>query len=407
MNDINPKLFTFLLLGILILSGAWLAYSKQTTHPNSDPKYKGISDGSLEDFYNLSQQQAKDLQELNTEVTFNAVGDIMLSRNVAGQMSKNQKDPYWPYRHLEQELGWDSDFNFGNLESPFSGEDDFNPSGSLVFNAPTWAFPGLAQYNFKVLNLANNHGMDQGYDGLIYTRDLLTKNQLTPIGVGENLDKAWRGGVFSIKGVRVGFIGASYASVNDGGVATNNYVARIEQKERLKNSINELKTRSDFIVVTMHAGTEYERNPNQDQIDFARAAIDDGADMVIGAHPHWIQTIEEYKGHYIFYSLGNFVFDQMWSQETREGLMLKIALQKPGICHPGLLPNSPTPLSRTDQINLVCTTELQGTPKPATLKQVELIPVIIENYGQPRLANETEKQSILKKIGATTNVITP
>lgn len=405
--NINSKFFTGALLSILILSFGWIGIYPKTSPLQSDPLYAGSSSGSLEDFYKLSQQQLGNTSQMSTEVTFNAVGDIMLSRNVANQISKNQKDGYWPFRNLEQELGWDVDFNFGNLESPFTGRDDFNPSGSLVFNAPSWAFSGLEQYNFKVLNLANNHAMDQGLDGLLYTRDLLKENQLTPLGVGKNLDEAWQGQVFSIKGIRVGFIGASYASENDGGVAKNNYVARIEDTIRLTASINELKTRSDFVVVTMHAGTEYERNPNQSQIDFAHAAIDAGADLVIGAHPHWIQTIEKYKGKQIFYSLGNFVFDQMWSQDTREGLMLKITLSKPGLCHPGLAPNSPTPLSRTDQINLVCTTELQGTPKPATLKQVELIPVVIENYGQPRLANDQEKQNILNKIDVTTTVITP
>lgn len=405
--NIHPKFFTVALLSILTLSFGWIGIYPKFSPLQSDPLYAGSSSGSLEDFYKLSQQQLGDTSQMSTEVTFNAVGDIMLSRNVANQISKNQKDGYWPFRNLEQELGWDVDFNFGNLESPFTGRDDFNPSGSLVFNAPSWTFSGLEQYNFKVLNLANNHSMDQGLDGLLYTRDLLKESQLTPLGVGKNLDEAWQGQVFSIKGIRVGFIGASYASENDGGVAKNNYVARIEDTIRLTATINELKTRSDFVVVTMHAGTEYERNPNQSQIDFAHAAIDAGADLVIGAHPHWIQTIEKYKGKQIFYSLGNFVFDQMWSQDTREGLMLKITLSKPGLCHPGLAPNSPTPLSRTDQINLVCTTELQGTPKPATLKQVELIPVVIENYGQPRLANDQEKQNILKKIGATTNVITP
>lgn len=398
--NLNSKFFTIGLLSILVLAFGWIGLHFKSYSFRSDPLYSGISSGSLEDFYKLSQQQLGNTSQMNTEVTFNAVGDIMLSRDVAGQILKNQKDSYWPFRNLEQELGWDADFNFGNLESPFSGSDNYLTDATLKFNAPTWTFSGLEQYNFKVLNLANNHILNQELSGLRYTRDLIKEHQMVPIGAGDNLDEAWRGGVFSIKGIRVGFIGASYAP-------NNSYVANIEDVERLKVSVNELKTRADFIIVSMHAGTEYERQPSQSQIDFAHAAIDAGADMVVGAHPHWVQPIEKYKGKQIFYSLGNFVFDQMWSQDTREGLMLKITLSKPGLCHPGLAPNSPTPLSRTDQINLVCTTELQGTPKPATLKQVELIPVIIENFGQPRLANDQEKQNILNKIDATTTVITP
>lgn len=373
-------------------------FGTETNQTNPiDALYKGVSDGSLEDYYNFSQsQKGAD----TTEVNFYAVGDIMLSRNVAGQISKNQKDSYWPFRKLETDLR-STDFNFGNLESPFSGRDDFNPTGSLVFNAPTWTMPGLVQHNFKVLNLANNHAYDQGKDALLYTKNLLKENGLLGLGVGNNLDEAFKGQVYSVKGIRIGFIGASYASANDGGVSTNSNVARIEDLARLKKSISDLKTKSDFVVVTMHAGTEYTREPNQSQIDFAHASIDAGADLIIGAHPHWIQTTEQYKGKYIFYSLGNFVFDQEWSQETKEGLMLKISLSKNGSC----APNPST--SPTGQQQVTCSDSLQGSPISASLKQIQLVPVIIENYGQPRLANETEKQSIFKKIGAIAETITP
>jgi poly-gamma-glutamate synthesis protein (capsule biosynthesis protein) len=103
----------------------------------------------------------------------------------------------------------------------------------------------------------------------------------------------------------------------------------------MKQSISQAKKLCHFIVVTMHAGKEYTRDPNKSQKQFAHTAIDAGADMVIGAHPHWIQTIERYcpdtpddgpcvNPHYIFYSLGNFIFDQAWSRETKEGMMLAI-----------------------------------------------------------------------------------
>lgn len=368
------------LASLAILFGLYQwRFGTETSQIELDNLYQGVSDGSLEDYYQLSQQRTP---QPDSEVNFYAVGDIMLSRNVAGQISKNNKDSNWPFKNIEKEL-LSTDFNFGNLESPYSGRDDFNPSGSLVFNAPTWTLPGLTNYNFKILNLANNHGLDQGLEGLRYTKKILHENNVLSLGVGDNLGEAWQGQVYTIKDVRIGFIGASYASINDGGITKNNNIARIEDLDTLKIAIANLKTKSDFVVVTMHAGTEYTRSPNQSQTDFARAAIDNGADIVIGAHPHWIQTFEQYKGKYIFYSLGNFVFDQMWSQDTKEGLMLKITLNKSG-------GNS-----------------LQGSNTPANIKQIQLEPVVIENYGQPRIANEVETQKILNKIGATTAVVTP
>src|ERR1044072_8509474 len=182
------------------------------------------------------------------------------------------------------------------------------------------------------------------------------------MGTGENLEEAWQPKIIEIKGVKIGFVGASYASVNDGGVARNEYVARIEDTDRLKKAIEKLKADgADFIITTMHAGVEYTRRPHQPQIDFARASIDFGADMVIGAHPHWIQIFEQYKGKYIFYSLGNFIFDQEFRQDTKQGLTLKITVTK----NQAALRDSAT------------ADDLQGQRIGASLKRIELIPVII------------------------------
>jgi poly-gamma-glutamate synthesis protein (capsule biosynthesis protein) len=326
-----------------------------------------------------------DIKFKEISMNFIAVGDIMMSRGVNSVIARTN-DPLRPFSLMEELLN-STDFNFGNLESPISGSDKPGPPHSLVFNTPIRNIEGLKKYNFKVLNLANNHALDQRPAGLENTRKVLTENNITYLGVGESLEEAWQPKVVNINGLKIGFLGASYASVNDGGVARNNLVARIEDVEYLKNSLTELKKTSDFIVVTMHAGVEYMRNPHQPQIDFAHAAIDNGADIVIGAHPHWIQTVEKYKDKYIFYSLGNFIFDQAWSQDTKEGLVLKIFL------------TGYQALTENPNINL--------TNKPSTkVTKIQLIPVVIENYSTPRPANEVEKNKILGKINFTEDILT-
>lgn len=383
----------YVVILIVLLLGVFASsfYVWKSFQANTSIYKQSSTNDTLDDYYKTAENLKKSDNQ-KAGVTFLAVGDIMLSRNVAGTMSKNNKNADLPFTGLKNLLS-STDFNFGNLESPFSGTDSFNPTGSLVFNAPTWTLSGLINANFKVLNLANNHAMDQGKDGIFYTKKLLTDKNIIAIGVGNTLTEAWKGGVYETNGIKIGFIGASYSSLNDGGVATNNYVARIEDTAKLKASIKELKTKSDFIVVTMHAGTEYTRTPNTTQTAFARAAVDSGADIVIGAHPHWAQTFEKYKDKYIFYSLGNFIFDQEWSQDTKEGLTLKITLNKDGACVPP--PGG------------ACGSDIQGNSSGTTIKEIELIPIILENYSTPRIANDIEKKSILKKIGATTSVITP
>jgi len=317
-----------------------------------------------------------------TRLTFLAVGDMMISRGVARAITR-AGDPLAPFRKMD-DVFRSTDFNFGNLEVPISGRDGVIGKG-LVFNMHTRDLAGLKAYNFKVLNLANNHALDQGLNGLRQTQKFLAESGFTYLGVGDNLDAAWQPKIITVKGVKIGFVGASYASVNDGGVARNDYVARIEDNERLRQAIEQLRAEGvDFIVATMHAGVEYTRRPHQPQIDFARAAIDYGADIVIGAHPHWAQIFETYKGKFIFYSLGNFIFDQEWSRDTKEGLALKITLNS-------RKSSAPTPASGF------------GT----RVEQIELIPVVIENYSTPRPASETEAKQILQKIGAPEKIIKP
>jgi len=346
-------------------------------------KREGSSTGSLQGFYEIGQQLRGSDNSKNT-VTFLAVGDIILSRNVLAVMNQAQ-DSRLPFRGMETILN-STDFNFANLESPI---DPYNEHGivgghSMIFGAPNQLVSEiLPYYHFKVINLANNHAFDQGLKGLDATKQALSSVDVQTEGTGETLDEAWQPAVVTVKNLKICFVGASYASINDNGKTTNNYVARIEDIERLKASITLSKTLCDYTVATMHAGTEYTREPNSAQVAFAHAAIDDGADIVIGAHPHWVQTVEKYNGKYIFYSLGNFIFDQEWSKETTEGLALKITVSKKTL------------------------SSLQGPAIKAQLDSIELLPVTIENFSTPRLATGQESKKILQEIGQTETKITP
>lgn len=294
-------------------------------------------------------------------------GDIMLSRNVAAAIKK-AGNPDLPFLRLADFLN-SSDFNFGNLESPFSGRNNITPSGSLVFNAPTDYVKGLVDNNFKILSLANNHALDQGIKGVMFTRRHLAEAGIASVGTGANQDEAWHSELVAVRGIKIGFLAASYASQNDGGKTENAYVARTDDLATLKSKILELKSQADIVIVSMHAGTEYTRQPNASQTDFAHAAIDAGANIVVGHHPHWVQGYEQYGQGIIFYSLGNFIFDQEWSQKTKEGLAVKLKISD------------------------------------SKLRSAELFPVIIENYCCARLMTEKEKTVFLKDFQLTTSTI--
>lgn len=334
---------------------------------------------SLEDFYRAGQDLRQNQNK--PEVTFLAVGDMMFSRTVADKIPNHQNDAGYPFVPLS-ELLLSTDFNFGNLESPISGNKLNAQPGELTFNAPELITGALKRYNFTVLGIANNHILDQGAEGLNHTVATLHEAGIQTVGAGKTTAQAWQSAIVEKQGVKIGFLAASYAAFNDGGVATSELVARTQHLEHLKSSVSALKAQADLVVVAMHDGVEYTRTPNSAQQKFARAAIDAGADLVIGSHPHWIQTLEQYQGKYIFYSLGNFIFDQEWSRETKEGLALKITVKKDGV-----------------------QSLIQGNRTPATVKQIELIPVIIEDYSTPRLASPEETAKILQKINVQNTIL--
>lgn len=299
--------------------------------------------------------------------TLLAVGDIMLSRHVGFQIGKSN-DPALPFAKLVSLLAA-ADITSGNLECPLS-DSQIPIREGLVFRCLTKYVPGLLAAGFDVLSTANNHSFDQGIDKLNFTVDYLRSQNILPFGTGKNFAEAHAGSIIERNHINFGFLAYSYSAFNDGKRSAHPQIATTADYKQLHNDIQNLRSQgADIVVVNMHEGAEYQRKPNQNQIAFAHAAIDAGADIVIGHHPHWIQTIEIYNQRPIFYSLGNFVFDQMWSIDTREGLVVKLNF------------------------------------KNKQFISAELVPIIIDNYCCPRLASDKEKTAILKKINLESDTL--
>jgi len=300
------------------------------------------------------------------ELTVIAVGDILLSRHVGKTIDLSQ-DPNLPFENTRPWLS-EADIAFGNLESPIvSG--DIPIRRGVVFKCLTRYVPGLVYAGFDVLSTANNHAFDQGDRGVDFTVNYLQSHSILAVGTRKKEDQASFGRVIERKGVKVGFLAYSYAAYNDGGAKENSQVATWHDPEKVKEEIGQLRDNSDVVFVSLHAGQEYRRKPERRKIEFARAAIEAGADAVIGHHPHWIQPVEIYRGRPIFYSLGNFVFDQGHSQETSQGLMVEFRIKRKQI------------------------------------RSSRLLPVAIERYCCPRLADSQLKESILEKTGLDSDEI--
>ncbi|MBI4363465.1 MAG: CapA family protein [Candidatus Doudnabacteria bacterium] len=313
-------------------------------------------------------------------------GDIMLSRNVHDKMTKADNFTL-PFLNIKDQAS-NADISFANLESPFNDTGSHFVPNSLVFNADPKSVDGLRLAGFDVLGTANNHSFDQGEQGLYYTLALLKQNSIAAVGTTTSCHD---GVIIKKNQIKFGFLAYSYAAFNDGGKKSDSLVCNWSDSTQVQTDIKSLKSQADFVIVSAHMGTEYKREPDEINVGNARTAIDAGADLLIGHHPHWIQTIEEYKGRYIFYSLGNFVFDQMWSQDTREGLTILVTLESNSSVHPALDAGS-------NQSKIPAFAGMGIT-------KIELMPVVIENYCCPRWADSSETASILKKVNLTSNIL--
>jgi len=265
----------------------------------------------------------------NPEVSVIFVGDIMLSRGVA-QKIKQHNDLHYPFLKIRDYLK-SADLVFGNLETALIQGREIG-SGEMVFrSAPEMAFV-LKDSGFSVISLANNHTMNFGQAGLADTMLNLAEAQVAYAGAGRNSFEAYWPTFIVKNGLMFAFLAytdndvipASYFAT-----ATTSGVAYMDIA-KMRQAVNLAKLVADVVIVSIHSGAEYSDYPNTRQIKFAHAAIDAGADLVIGHHPHVVQSAEKYKGKYIFYSLGNFVFDQRW-WKTKEGLALKVIFDKQGV----------------------------------------------------------------------------
>jgi poly-gamma-glutamate capsule biosynthesis protein CapA/YwtB (metallophosphatase superfamily) len=250
-------------------------------------------------------------------------GDVMLGRHV-GRLARNQRDPEFPFRALAPLLVA-ADLAFVNLESPFS---DRGPilDAQMVFKAEPEMIDALRLAGVDVVSTANNHARDCGSYGLEFTLDRLAKSGIAAVGSGRSEDEVRQGVVLERNGVRFGFLAYTYDQANGNYPVADPRVAMLDI-ERMREDVGRLRQRTHVVVVSMHAGQEYSPQPNTQQMEFARAAIDAGARLVVGHHPHVVQPAEHYRGGVIFYSLGNLVFDQFQRKETQQGMLAEVTFR--------------------------------------------------------------------------------
>jgi len=259
------------------------------------------------------------------------VGDIMLSRLV-NRKTRQAGDVRYPFLLVAEYLR-SADLVFGNLEGPISTALSSGPDRKSVvaFRAEPDVVEGLKFAGFDVLSVANNHMWDYGWKGLSDTLKYLKSAEIDPAGSAYSYDEAHAGVIRDIGNIKVGFLAYSYFVPPGGDVAGASPAVSSLNEKNIVRDAEALKARVDIVVVSFHFGDEYQLKHNAFQEKLATVAIDAGAVIVVGHHPHVVQEVERYKNGIIAYSLGNFIFDQDFSEPTMQGLILKVIVGKDGI----------------------------------------------------------------------------
>ncbi|TSC91964.1 MAG: hypothetical protein CEN90_79 [Parcubacteria group bacterium Licking1014_17] len=243
------------------------------------------------------------------EKTLLILGDIMLGRHVEVLMDKNGED--YPFEKISGLLKG-ADLVFANLEGPIVNDHQRTPELSTFFSFKSSIATLLKKYNIGVVSLANNHLLDQGKIGLQDAKDLLALASVAYTGDPTTIDAD---NIF-------------YTKLGNANLALIGFNATWPSFDKVKafNLIKSVKTASPdkFVIVYLHWGEEYQVKSNAAQKALSHEMIDAGADLIVGSHPHVVQDEETYKDKRVFYSLGNFIFDQYFSKEVQTGRAIRV-----------------------------------------------------------------------------------
>ncbi|HET9085186.1 MAG TPA: CapA family protein [Candidatus Limnocylindrales bacterium] len=287
--------------------------------------------------------------------TLFAGGDILLDRGVYETLRVKGRGPNFPFAGGTAEitsrckdcspLGWDlprtrrtgnagavrkvisgADIAIANFENPAPNSFSWHRS-KTVFTADPTLIDGLVNAGLDYVGIANNHIGDAGNKGILQTITNLKKRGLKYSGAGKDLAAAQKPAILGANGTKVAIL--AYDAIAPG------YHAAKGEPGSSKLTIKAVqagvkaarKAGAKVVIVFPHWGTEYKYSPFQNQQRLARQIIDAGADMIIGNHAHYAAAVEIYKGKPIWYALGNFVFDQTWSEPTMEGITLELTFQ--------------------------------------------------------------------------------
>ena len=320
-----------ILLIILIISVCYIIFQKINT--SIPTQGESISDGN-----NIETEPQEEEKPKDTTISLCVVGDIMCHNTQyydAYDSSTKTYDFSYVFSNIADELN-SADLTIGNLETTFAGADRGYTSYP-TFNTPDALAEDLAEAGFDVLSTANNHSMDKGYKGLVRTLEILDENEISHMGTYSSEEEQSEILVKDVNGIKIAFLAYTYGTNGIPVPSGKEYCVNLIDKDKIKADLENAKSLEvDLISVNMHWGNEYRLTPTKEQESLADFLFENGADIILGSHPHVIEPMETRiitledgttKEGFLIYSLGNFVSGQV-KQYTNHSIILNLEITK-------------------------------------------------------------------------------
>ncbi len=268
--------------------------------------------------------QVVEKKEVSKPITLTLAGDIMMDRGVRRSIEKNFANDYNALFINTPYLA-DADIAFANLEGTATTDISPRTGSRFSFRMNPDSLGAIKNSGIDIVSFANNHVGDYSTKGFLGTIENLKSNNLLYAGAGENYVDATTPTTIAVRGMKIGFLAATDVGPDWLAATDTKPGILLASDPKLADVVVNAKAQVDILVLSLHWGNEYSpANTKQEKI--AHAVIDAGVDIVAGHHPHVMERVEEYNGKPIFYSLGNFIFDQYFSEHTMRGMVATVSI---------------------------------------------------------------------------------
>lgn len=263
--------------------------------------------------------------EKTKETTLLFVGDMMLTRGVETSVKNNFNNDFNKLFENISEIK-EVDILFGNLEGPVSDTGN-NVGSKYSFRMNPMVLPAIKEAGFDIVSFANNHIGDWNMSAFKDTLGRLDEFEIKQTGAGITKQEVEKPTIIEKNGIKFGFLGMSDVGPAWMNAKDDTPGILLASNPQIDQIIQKAKSEVDILIISIHWGEEYKTIHNSRQESLAKMAIDNGADMIIGHHPHVMQDIQIYKDKPIVYSLGNFIFDQHFSKDTMKGMVFEVTFK--------------------------------------------------------------------------------